>query len=262
MIDTVSVLTLNIRFGLADDGANSWRFRKEALPALFKQHATDFMAFQEVNDFQADDLAGILEGYGQVGQRVPAPSFWQNNVIFYRRPWKCIHRDHFFLSPTPDIPSRSRESRWPRQCTLAMFERGLRRIICINTHFDFKETVQIESATLIMDRLSQLPSDIPAVLMGDFNAPPGTPCHRIFVTRSHASAAAGEPGFKNAFKAPFPPTHHGFSGVRIGEHIDWILYRGDLFLTHSRVIDERFNGRYPSDHFPLTAGFRWTLPGR
>jgi endonuclease/exonuclease/phosphatase family metal-dependent hydrolase len=262
MQDTVSVLTLNIRFGLADDGPNSWQFRKDTFPALFEKYSADFMAFQEVNNFQVDDLAGILAGYERVGQRVPAPPFWQNNVIFYRRPWRCIHYDHFFLSPTPDIPSRFRESRWPRQCTLAMFERGKCQVICINTHFDFKEAVQTASATVILDRLSRLTPRIPTILMGDFNASPDAPCHRSFAARSGESDTAREPGFRNAFKAPYPATHHGFSGARIGDHIDWILYRGGLSLKRSRVIHDRFNGRYPSDHFPLLAEFCWAPPGR
>lgn len=262
MQDTVSVLTLNIRFGLADDGPNSWRFRREVFPALFKQQSADFMAFQEVNNFQADDLAGILEGYDRVGQRVPAPPFWQNNVIFYRRPWICIHYEHFFLSPTPDIPSRFRESRWPRQCTLAMFEAGERRIICINTHFDFKATVQTASAAVILDRLARIAPEASTVLMGDFNASPDAPSYRAFTDVSGDFDMGCGPGFRNAFEAPYPATHHGFSGARIGDHIDWILYRGDLTLKRSSVIHHKINGRFPSDHFPLRAEFCWVAPGR
>jgi len=38
-----STLTFNIRFGLADDGANSWDHRKKGLPALFKKYRPDFI---------------------------------------------------------------------------------------------------------------------------------------------------------------------------------------------------------------------------
>lgn len=253
--DRVSVLTFNIRFGLADDGPNAWRFRKDAFQPLFDRHAADFMAFQEVNHFQADDLAGILADYGRVGQRVPSPSFWQNNIIFYRRPWRCRVVNHFFLSLTPDIPSRFRESRWPRQCTIALFEKEDREIICINTHFDFNEAVQKASAGIILERLSRLSTLIPVILMGDFNASPDAPCHRVFVSGPGESVGEEGAGFRNAFAPPYPATHHGFSGAAIGDHIDWILYRGGLRLKRAMVIHDRFNGRYPSDHFPLRAEF-------
>lgn len=257
--DRFSVLTFNIRFGLADDGENAWRFRKAVFRPLFQRHAADFMAFQEVNRFQADDLADILTDWGRVGLRSPAPSFWQNNVIFFRRPWRCRSVDHFFLSPTPDIPSRFRESRWPRQCTLACFEREGREILCISTHFDFKEAVQTASAAILLKRLSRRSAAIPAILMGDFNATPDAPCHRVFVP-GESDPAKGEgtgAGFRNAFDPPYPPTHHGFSGATIGDHIDWILYRGALRLERAAVIHDRFDGRYPSDHFPVRAEFRW-----
>ena len=79
-----STLTFNLRFGLADDGPNSWDHRKKALPALFKKYHPDFIGLQEANDFQIDYLAEILTGYEFIGKRSPAPPYWQNNVIFYK----------------------------------------------------------------------------------------------------------------------------------------------------------------------------------
>jgi len=64
---------------------------------------------------------------------------------------------------------------------------------------------------------------------------------------------------KNAFEKPFPGTHHGFTGVSKGDHIDWVLYRGNLRVKDSTVIQDRFDGRYMSDHFPLYARFKWKV---
>ncbi len=58
-----STLSFNLRFGLADDGANSWDHRKKALPALFKKYRPDFIGLQEANDFQIDYLTKVLIGY-------------------------------------------------------------------------------------------------------------------------------------------------------------------------------------------------------
>ena len=51
-----SILNLNLRFGRADDGANSWPFRTKAYPPLFDAYPSDFYTFQEANDFQVDFL--------------------------------------------------------------------------------------------------------------------------------------------------------------------------------------------------------------
>lgn len=248
-----SVITFNLRFGLANDGPNNWDTRKKLFPALFEKYQADFIGFQEANDFQADFLKEILNEYKMIGERRPAPRFWQNNLIFYRSAWECIHKEHFFLSPTPDIPSRSRNSRWPRQCTVGVFEKSAYRLICVNTHFDFDARVQSQSAEIIMQRLSRLPGDLPAVITGDFNADPSRACHKVFT--GEASAGAGF-YFKNAFAPPFPGTYHGFTGKTDGGHIDWILYRGQIFPEHTAVIRDADESIYPSDHFPLRASFR------
>lgn len=254
---TVSALTLNLRFGLADDGPKGWRFRKKILPSFFKEHRSDFMAFQEANDFQVDDLSRMLPGYRHIGRRQPAPAFWQNNVLFYRKEWRLLRSDYFFLSPTPDIPSRFRKSRWPRQCTIGLFGFEGRQLLCGTTHFDFDPDIQSRSARLVMERLSAFSPDSPALLMGDFNAPPTGAAHAVFTGAKPESEDASKTLFTNAFDPPFPPTHHDFTGSRTGDHIDWILYRGPLRPQTARVIDWSKDGVYPSDHFPIQGIFQW-----
>jgi len=251
-----SVLTLNLRFGLADDGANNWRYRKKGFKPFLEKYPTDFFGFQEANDFQIDFLDNLLTEYDYIGKRSPSPSFWQNNVIFYQKNWHCIHYEHFFLSPTPSVPSRYRKSIWPRQCTIGMFDTNRRQVICVNTHLDFDVSVQVKSALLILDRLSHLPDDVPVILMGDFNSAPFSPCYKIFTGHDDTSSAnAG--CFRDAFKKPFTGTHHGFTGNTDGDHIDWILFRGKITLKNSRVIQDTFKNIYISDHFSLRAEFSW-----
>lgn len=249
-----SVLTLNLRFGLADDGANNWQYRKKCFQPFFEKYRTDFIGFQEANDFQIDFLHNILSEYNHIGKRSPSPDFWQNNVIFYQKHWHCIHYEHFFLSPTPSVPSRYRKSIWPRQCTIGMFKTDRQKVICINTHLDFEVSIQVKSAKLILYRLSHLPWDVPAILMGDFNTAPFSPCYNIFTGHDQNVTAKGD-YFKNAFKRPFKGTHHGFTGNTDGDPIDWILFRGEITLIDSQVIQDTFQNIYPSDHFPLCAQF-------
>ncbi len=250
----VSILTLNLRFGLAQDGPDDWQMRKKSLRDLLGQYAADFAGFQEANDFQIDYLADALPDYGYIGRRIPAPAFWQSNVIFFRKGWQCVHGDHFFLSPTPDIPSRFRDSRWPRQCTVGMFQRGGDRVICINTHLDFDPAVQAASVRIILERISGLPAEVPVILFGDFNAKPGSACHRI-LTGNAPERPSGTRIFQDVFCRPYPATYHGFTGKTDGDHIDWILYNGALAPTSCAAIQQVFDGRYPSDHYPLFATF-------
>ncbi|MBW2669604.1 MAG: metal-dependent hydrolase, partial [Deltaproteobacteria bacterium] len=156
------------------------------------------------------------------------------------------------------VPSRFRKSLWPRQCTIGIFKNSHRQLICINTHLDFDVSVQTRSAKLILQRLSHLPKNIPVILIGDFNTTPFSPCYNIF-TGQDQKPEVKESYLKNAFEKPFPGTHHGFTGVSNGDHIDWILYQGNIVVKNSTVIQDTFDGRYVSDHFPLYAKFKWEV---
>ena len=251
----ISVMTFNIRFGLADDGMHSWEHRKAAVASLLRQENPDFIAVQEVNDFQADFLRERLPEYGSIGQRRPAAARWQSNVILHRRGWKCLREDFFFLSRTPSVPSRFAGSRWPRQCIIGHFRRNRRHVICVNTHLDFDETVQIRSARLILERLQRFPAKEPAILMGDFNATPDDLCYRVLTQEAENEESRPKAGFVNVFSPPYPGTYHEFSGKTGGEPIDWILFRGPLRLRGADVLTHRVEGKYPSDHFPVRAVF-------
>ncbi len=253
-IDHFSVMTLNLRFGLAEDGPNAWKHRRKLMPSLFRAYPVDFIACQEVNDFQADDLASILGDYRLIGRRNPAPSFWQNNIIFFRKDWEVHNPEHFYLSEMPDIPSRSFNSQWPRQCTIGTFQRMSRKLTCINTHFDFSSSVQTFSARLIMKRFLRRSDPTPAVLMGDFNAPFDSQHYRIFVDES----TAGENpyiSFHNTFDEAPCGTHHGFSGKPGKDCIDWVLYTDGITSEDAVIVRDHVKGAYYSDHFPVVVSF-------
>lgn len=242
-------MSLNLRFGLADDGPNSWVSRRIAYPDLLRRHPCDFYAFQEANDFQISFLADLLDGYDLIGRRSPAPDYWQNNVIFFQKRWRCLHRQHFYLSDTPDVPSQFSGSRWPRQCTIGTFMHGCRKITVVNTHFDFEAEVQRRSALLVCKRLDCLTPVWPVVLMGDLNAGADSSCMAVFTAHGN--------GFQSALDPQGKRTHHGFKGQTEGQAIDWILYSGRLMVRSAQVVTGMYCGFFPSDHFPLTAEFCW-----
>ena len=244
-----SIMNLNLRFGRAEDGPNHWRFRKVAYGPLIGTYPSDFFMFQEANDFQVKFLSQHLGGYQVIGERRPAPDYWQSNVVYAHPRWQCLHHDHFYLSATPDVPSQFRQSRWPRQCTIGTFRSKDKVVTLINTHFDFDAEVQRRSAELITQRLSDWGYPGPVVLAGDFNAEPSGEAYDVF-TSTNAN-------FRNAFKPPFPGTYHEFSGSAKGGAIDWVLYRGPLKVAHATIIGESFDGLFPSDHFPLWVVFNW-----
>ena len=252
----VRVMTLNLRFGLAKDGINSWERRQQAYPPLFTAYPSDLYCFQEANDFQLRALGAWLPKYRHIGIRSPAPPFWQHNPVFFPKSWELLTAERIFLSATPDVPSRLRSSKWPRQCTIGMFRHGGRPLLCVNTHFDFAPETQRENARIIASRLEQYPQDVPCIVVGDFNAVPGGRCYRFMTGDGWVSGRR----FQSVFGSASPGSFHGFTGSTNGRHIDWILIDGPFRVASAKAVTGTFGGIYPSDHFPMMTELAWTEP--
>ncbi|WP_321493469.1 endonuclease/exonuclease/phosphatase family protein [uncultured Desulfobacter sp.] len=241
-------MTLNLKFGLAKEGPHDWEHRKDLVAEILQTYPCHFMGFQEVNHFQAEFLARTLKGYGLIGWYNKGVKWWQNTLILFDPSWECLGHRHFFLTPTPDIPSLLPGSRWPRQCVIGWFKKKNRYLIVANTHFDFESEVQKKSASLVMDFLEYFPRGVPQIITGDFNATPGSPAHLCFKSR----------GFGLVMEGESVTTFHDFTGKKTGLHIDWILYRNGVSPVSGQVIQDSHNGFFPSDHYPVQAGFVYT----
>ena len=88
--------------------------------------------------------------------------------------------------------------------------------------------------------------------MGDFNAEPGSPCYRAFVSENVINGP-----FCEVFNGEYSSTYHGFSEEFKNNHIDWILYKGRIEPVTKAIIRDKYNDRYPSDHFPVYASFEF-----
>ena len=240
-----TVMTMNLRFGLADDGDDSWQNRKHLFAEVLKRYPPGFIGVQESNHFQTGYFSRKLLDHNSIGLYNPSKERWQSNPIFYHNTWKCLKDKHYFLSATPDVESKMSGSKWPRQCVIGLFQSASHRIIVANTHFDFAQSVQVKSAALVIRFLSEFPKDCPVIITGDFNSNPGSKVHAVFQ----------ENGFAETFDNQHSTTFHKFTGEETLDHIDWILYRGKIKIIRKKIITDSFSGRYPSDHYPVMAVF-------
>ncbi|OPX40556.1 MAG: hypothetical protein B1H13_06920 [Desulfobacteraceae bacterium 4484_190.3] len=84
----------------------------------------------------------------------------------------------------------------------------------------------------------------PVILMGDFNDIPGSNVHQLLGRKER------QDGF----------THHGFTGIPQKGRIDWILASSRFAIRDAVIIQDHFNGRYPSDHFPYMVDLAFKPP--
>lgn len=65
--DSITVMSYNIRMGIANDGDNSWENRKPATPAMLADCAPDVFGVQEAFDFQLEYIGKARPEYKYVG---------------------------------------------------------------------------------------------------------------------------------------------------------------------------------------------------
>lgn len=249
----VKVMTYNIRLDLASDGNNRWDSRKGILVAQVLAQAPDFMGIQEALPGQVQHLADNLPAYKFIGVgRDDGKAAGEHSAIFYNSTkYKLLEQSTFWLSKTPDKPSKGWDAAYNRVCTYGLFQdiRSGNKLWVFNTHFDHVGNIaRVESAKLILQKIQQLnTANLPVILTGDFNLEEDS--------ESIALLSAALNDAKKAAKKTSGPqgTFNGFDTAMTEKRIDYIFVPKTGNVTSYTVLKEIKNGRYPSDHFPVIA---------
>lgn len=249
------VMSFNIRYGTARDGDNAWPHRKELVVDTIRAFGPDLLGTQETLPFQAEYISDQLPGYTKIGWTRDGKENGEQCALFFRSDrFEVVQSGQFWLSETPDEKyTKSWDSSLPRVATWVVLrdtQNNNHEFVFANTHFDHRgEVAREESAKLIHERAVKL-NGAPVVLTGDFNCAEGSAPWK-------ALTASGL--LKDTRRLMYPQTQqdegtfNGFQGRAAGARIDWILVTDD-FAVHAADIDRTSDdGRYPSDHFPVTA---------
>jgi endonuclease/exonuclease/phosphatase family metal-dependent hydrolase len=254
-------MTFNLRYA-SSTPPNSWPERRPVMSACIRSLAPDIMGTQEGLYEQLKDLAADLPEYDWIGLGRDGGSRGEFMAIFYRKDrFESLAYDHFWLSDTPEVVG---SSTWGnsnrRMLTWVRFRdrRSKREFFVCNTHLDHQiELARQKGASLIVDRIRKLQTDLPVFLTGDFNSPAGKGKAYEILLRDGGFAdtwtLAGKRINENL------NTFHGFNKpVEAGSRIDWILAIGNVTVEKSEIVAFSQRGQYPSDHFPVAVWL--TLP--
>jgi endonuclease/exonuclease/phosphatase family metal-dependent hydrolase len=169
--------------------------------------------------------------------------------------FKIEETETLWLSDTPREPGRlGWGAHLPRICTRVRVQErstGI-RVELFNTHFHWGEEITRRSTDMIVDLLSRVTPDRPAVLMGDFNLDPQSAEHARLTSALLSGGRVLVDSYHEAHPAQDVGTSHGFSG-RPQRRIDWILVSNEMAIHSAEIEMHSEAGRYPSDHFPVTA---------
>ena len=129
----------------------------------------------------------------------------------------------------------------------------------VNTHLDHvSQPARVNGARLICEDAAAYDDDYPQFLTGDMNCDVQNEGHpNLFISRlaRHLCSPARpeDPGH----------TYHAFKGPAyegdIGK-MDWVFSRGSAQVDDAQIIDVHSDGRYPSDHYFITADVSLETP--
>ncbi|WP_438448521.1 endonuclease/exonuclease/phosphatase family protein [Gorillibacterium sp. sgz5001074] len=261
----ITAMSFNLRISRWLDLHQSWPFRKGRAAEAILAQSPWIVGTQEADLSMLKDLDPLLKGYERIGEGRRGGVHGEHNAIYYStKRLRLTEHGQFWMSETPGEPgSKGWDARFPRICTWGRFQ--LRKesgeLLMYNTHLDHVgEKARINSVQLIWQTIQEHQSRFgptPFLLSGDFNATPAHPAIRFLSGELELEGRQAE--LANAFADPAHAgrTFHGFLGGKSGEPIDYLFGGGGLQPLHGDVIRSKFGGRYPSDHYPVTAIFRF-----
>jgi endonuclease/exonuclease/phosphatase family metal-dependent hydrolase len=259
--DDLSVMTFNIRYGTADDGSNRWDARKGMLMQLLHDQDCDIIGMQEALHFQLEEIVSSLPRYActGVGRDDGSEAGEYAAILFRKDRFRMDDSGTFWFSDTPNNPgSKSWGNNVTRICTWAkLVDRSTNKPVFVyNVHLDHESQRSRERSTrLLLDSIASRVADGPVVLTGDFNAGETNAAIRTLLDSSGAKIGRR---FIDTFSQLRPSetnigTYHAFTGRAETDKIDFIIVSSGIGVTSSDILRFNQDGRYPSDHFPVTA---------
>jgi endonuclease/exonuclease/phosphatase family metal-dependent hydrolase len=265
----LNVMSFNIRTGSADDGQNSWNFRREMVYDILRNHNPSIVGLQEALRFQIDETRQAVPEYGEIGVgRDDGRTGGEYCAILYQKELFDLNESGtFWFSNTPEVPG---SSHWGnanvRICTWARFmpKKSKKAFYVFNLHLDhISQPSREKSVLLLARRIGERKYKERFVVMGDFNSGEDNPAIRYM--KGDTSLGDGSTGPQensspmiDTFRVIHPDaaevgTFNRFKGIRTGDKIDYIFITPDVRVLDAQIIYDNTDGRYPSDHFPITA---------
>jgi len=241
-----------------------WERRKGPMDLAFKEINADVIGFQEMESFgggSGGDVNLVLDwllaknpDYAAAAVGDPA-EFPSTQPILYRRDrLEMLDQGWFFFSETPDvIYARTFNGSYPAYATWAIFrdKQSNQTFRVINIHTDYGSRMnRLRSVELVAERLAPWrEAGETLFVIGDLNARLGDKTVNILQDAGVTFAPV-----KGA-------TYHLNRGLNLFGAIDHIGAVGAATLaSEPTVIRRRFDGEWPTDHYPVIAEYNLSNP--
>ena len=276
---SLTVASYNLRNANGSDSArgNGWGQRYPVIAQIVQYHDFDIFGTQECFLHQLKDMKEALPGYDYIGVgRDDGKDKGEHSAIFYRTDkFDIVEKGDFWLSETPDVPSKGWDAVLPRICSWGHFkckDTGF-EFLFFNLHMDhIGKQARVESALLVQQKMKEIGENLPAILTGDFNV---DQTHRSYLALTESGT------LRDAFEVAdlryaTNGTFNGFDSDNYTEsRIDHVFVTPTFHILKYGVLTDSYRrmkkddqkasvkdcpeeisirsyeSRIPSDHFPV-----------
>jgi len=230
--------------------------RRSMVVKTIEQILPDSFGVQEATPEWMEYLEEAMPLYDSVGEGRDGGNQGEHSAIFYLKyQYKLLDSGTFWLSQTPDTPSKGWDAALNRICTWAVLKNRLTGKVYahVNSHFDHKGATAIKEETkMILNFIRTEPAlkDIPVVVTMDMNAEStSTPYKTMTSVLTDSAVAAPD---SNGYY-----TYHAFDPIASSKRkvIDYVFCNDGFQATVYRTVTKSIDGCLASDHFPVYADF-------
>ncbi|KAK4669517.1 uncharacterized protein QC763_203680 [Podospora pseudopauciseta] len=276
----IRLITFNVRYATKTPvpGEEPWSIRCPKLCSQLKfitsGQDSPFICLQEVLYSQLTDIQDRLgNAWRHIGQgREDGKQAGEFSPIFFRVDhWECERQKTYWLSKTPDLPSKGWDAALERVVTVGLFrhkDTGA-RVVVMSTHFDHRGKVAREESAKLLLEISRTwtasasqGTQVPAFLGGDFNSTPSDGAYKVL-----AAPGSGMTDISQLVQQDDRYGNRDITYTSFGEpdetpkRIDFLFVRGSQQFTSRNfgILPNRFDDMvYLSDHRAVVADMELT----
>lgn len=264
----MKVMSYNLRYtNKIDTAENTWAARRQPSIDMIRDERPDIIGFQEP---RADQRANLVEdlgdtyGFFSAVENGADPKQCGHVAIMYLKDrFTLLDKGHFWLSPTPDVPSQPEWNATDRQYRVTVWVHLYDKVAgkdlyFYDTHLPYKwadNEARTECVRLNVARMKENAGDSAAVFItGDMN----TSWHPSDKRREGlAPYFEWMSGARESAPVNLNPDTYSFNGFGGGVpkdswNLDHIFYRNVTPLEFNVVSSEKYGVKYISDHYPIT----------
>lgn len=290
---TLKVSSFNVRNDNSGDAeaGNAWKTRYPEMINMIQFYDLDIIGTQECKANQIDDLNNNLSNYSYIGvgrdDGVRGDEF---SAIFYNTDkFDLLDSGNFWLSETPEKPSKGWDAALNRLCTWGKFKVKSTGYIffAFNLHMDhIGVNARVNSAKLLLSKIQEIAPEQPVFVTGDFNVDQHSASYDILTKTTNEGAGKGSVLRDSYLLAPIRHAANGtFNGWDVTntttQRIDHVFVTKQFIPTRYGVLTDVYwsdgatetpihSGDFPeetqfvkgtvrlvSDHYPVVVELKY-----